>query len=124
MTFLYTPEHQWLQLGADGIATVGITPHAQDTLGDIVFVELPAVGRLLAQSEVAAVVESVKTAADVYAPVAGMVVEVNEGLRSEPSLANSAPQQGGWFFKVKLSEPESLGSLLSETAYQALLGDA
>ncbi len=119
MTLKYTPDHEWLSIDGD-IATVGITHHAQDALGDVVFVDLPAVGTPFAQKDVAGVVESVKAAADVYMPVTGVVVEVNEDLRSDPALANTDPLGAGWFFKVKLSSPAELDALLDETAYAAL----
>ncbi len=119
MTLKYTPDHEWLSIDGD-IATVGITHHAQDALGDVVFVDLPAVGTTLAQKAVAGVVESVKAAADVYMPVTGEVVEVNEELRNDPALANTDPLGQGWFFKVKLSNPGELAELLDETAYAAL----
>ena len=106
---------------ADGTATVGITVHAQDALGDVVFVDLPEVGKTYAPKEVAGVVESVKAAADVYMPVTGEIVEVNETLRDDPSLANSDPLGTGWFFKVKLAKPAELDSLMSSTAYDDLL---
>ena len=105
----------------DGTATVGITVHAQDALGDVVFVDLPEVGKTFAEKEVAGVVESVKAAADVYMPVDGEVVEVNEALRDDPALANSDPLKAGWFFKVKLSNPAQLDALMDSTAYDALL---
>ena len=119
MSLKYTPDHEWLNIDGD-IATVGITHHAQDALGDVVFVDLPAVGTTFAQKDVAGVVESVKAAADVYMPVTGKVIEVNEDLRNDPSLANSDPLGAGWFFKVKLSNPAELAELLDETAYAAL----
>jgi len=118
MTVKYTEDHEWLKLDAD-IATVGITVHAQDALGDVVFVELPEVGATFAQKDTAGVVESVKAAADVYMPVSGEVIEVNEALRDDPSLANSDPLGTGWFFKVKLSDPSQLDSLMDETSYTA-----
>ncbi len=121
MTIKYTPDHEWLQIEADGTAIVGITHHAQDALGDVVFVDLPAVGATFAKGEVAGVVESVKAAADLYAPVSGEVVAVNEALRDDPSLANSDPLASGWFFKVKLSNPAELADLLDQTGYDALL---
>ena len=116
MTVKYTEDHEWLKLDAD-IATVGITVHAQDALGDVVFVELPEVGATFAQKETAGVVESVKAAADVYMPVSGEVTEVNEALRNDPSLANSDPLGAGWFFKVKLSDVSQLDALMDETSY-------
>ena len=112
----YTEDHEWLRIEGD-IATVGITHHAQDALGDVVFVDLPAVGSSFKQKDVAGVVESVKAAADVYMPVSGEVTEVNEGLRADPSLANSDPLQAGWFFKVRLSHAAELDALLDETSY-------
>lgn len=121
MSRLYSPEHQWIDPSLDP-AWVGITPHAQETLGDVVFVDLPAVGAVFEAGSVACVVESVKAAADVFMPASGEVVEVNEALRADPSLANSDPLGAGWFFKVKLSQPDELGRLLDEQAYAALLG--
>ncbi len=112
----FSDEHVWVRVEGD-TGVVGITVHAQDTLGDIVFVELPAVGKALAARDVAGVVESVKAAADVYAPVSGTVTEVNEALRADPSLANSEPLGAGWFYKVQLSQPAELDALMDETAY-------
>ncbi len=112
----FSDEHVWVRVEGD-TGTVGITVHAQDTLGDIVFVELPAIGRVLAARDVAGVVESVKAAADVYAPVSGTVTEVNEALRADPALANSEPLGAGWFYKVKLSSPAELDALMDEAAY-------
>jgi len=121
MSIKYTPDHEWLEVHGDGTATVGITVHAQDALGDVVFVDLPEVGKTYAEKEVAGVVESVKAAADVYMPVDGEVTEVNEALRDDPALANTDPLKAGWFFKVKLSNPAQLDALMDETAYDALL---
>ena len=121
MSIKYTPDHEWLEVHADGTATVGITVHAQDALGDVVFVDLPEVGKTFAEKEVAGVVESVKAAADVYMPVDGEITEVNESLRDDPSLANSDPLKAGWFFKVRLSNPAQLDALMDATAYDALL---
>ena len=118
MTIKYTPDHEWLKIDGDS-ATVGITHHAQDALGDVVFVDLPAVGTSFAQKDVAGVVESVKAAADVYMPVSGEVTEINEALRSDPALANTDPLGAGWFFKVKLSDTSQIADLLDETAYNA-----
>jgi len=112
----YTEDHVWVEVDGDH-ARIGITLHAQEALGDIVFVDLPAIGSAIAQKETAGVVESVKAAADVYMPVSGEVTEVNEALREDPSLANTDPQGAGWFFKVKLSEPAQVNALLDETAY-------
>ncbi len=121
MSIKYTPDHEWLDVHGDGTATVGITMHAQDALGDVVFVDLPEVGKTYAEKEVAGVVESVKAAADVYMPVDGEITEVNEALRDDPALANSDPLKAGWFFKVKLSNPAQLDALMDATAYDALL---
>jgi len=113
----YTESHEWVRVEADGTVTIGITDHAQEALGDLVFVELPEVGKSYGQQEVAGVVESVKAAADVYMPVSGEVLEVNEELRNEPTLANTDPLGAGWFFKVKLSNAAEVDGLLDETAY-------
>ena len=123
MTIKYTEDHEWLKIEGD-VATVGITVHAQDALGDVVFVDLPEVGAMLAQKETAGVVESVKAAADVYMPVAGEVTEVNETLRADPSLANTDPLGSGWFFKVKLSDVSQLDALMDETSYSAFSANA
>lgn len=123
MSIKYTEDHEWLKVDGD-MATVGITVHAQDALGDVVFVDLPEVGKVLAPRDVAGVVESVKAAADVYMPVSGEIVEVNEALRADPSLANSDPQGAGWFFKVRLSDASQLDALLDETAYTAFSANA
>jgi glycine cleavage system H protein len=116
MTIKYTPDHEWLKVDGNS-ATVGITHHAQDALGDVVFVDLPEVGKTFAAKDIAGVVESVKAAADVYMPVSGEVTEVNEALRADPSLANSDPLGAGWFFKVKLANPAELDALMDETSY-------
>ena len=123
MTTKYTEDHEWLKIDGD-MATVGITVHAQDALGDVVFVDLPAVGATFAQKETAGVVESVKAAADVYMPVSGEVTEVNEALRADPSLANTDPLGTGWFFKVKLSDASQLDALMDETKYTAFSASA
>jgi glycine cleavage system H protein len=119
----FSDEHVWVKAEGDS-GVVGITTHAQNTLGDIVFVEFPEVGKTLAQKDVAGVVESVKAAADIYAPVSGTVTEVNEALRAEPSLANTDPQGAGWFFKLKLADASELDALMDETAYAAFSKDA
>ena len=121
MSIKYTPDHEWVEVHGDGTATVGITVHAQDALGDVVFVDLPEVGKTFAEKEVAGVVESVKAAADVYMPVDGEITEVNEALRDDPALANSDPLKAGWFFKVRLSNPAQIDALLDATAYDDLL---
>jgi len=123
MTIKYTEDHEWLKIEGD-IATVGITVHAQDALGDVVFVDLPSVGTTLMQKEVAGVVESVKAAADVYMPVSGEVTEVNEALRDDPALANTDPLGAGWFFKVKMSDASQLVALMDETSYSAFSASA
>ena len=123
MSIKYTPDHEWLSIDGD-VATVGITHHAQDALGDVVFVELPEVGAAIAAKAVAGVVESVKAAADVYMPVTGTITEVNEALRDDPSLANSDPLGAGWFFKVKLSNKSELDALMDETSYTAFSANA
>jgi glycine cleavage system H protein len=123
MTIKYTPDHEWINVDGD-IATVGITHHAQDALGDVVFVDLPEVGKSYAQKDAAAVVESVKAAADVYMPVNAEVLEVNEALRADPSLANSDPLGAGWFFKIKLANPAELDAFMDETSYTSFAADA
>ena len=119
----YTEDHEWLNVDGD-IATVGITHHAQDALGDVVFVDLPEVGKAFAPKDVAGVVESVKAAADVYMPISGEIIEVNEALRADPALANSDPLGAGWFFKVKLSKPVELDALMDETSYTTFSANA
>ncbi|MCJ8190180.1 glycine cleavage system protein GcvH [Sphingomicrobium aestuariivivum] len=121
MTLYYTKEHEWLRVEGD-VATVGISNHAQEALGDIVFAEVPEAGRTVAKGDDAAVVESVKAASDVYAPVSGEVVEGNEALDGDPSLVNSDPEGEGWFFKIKLSDPSELEGLMDEAAYKDFLG--
>lgn len=117
----YTEEHEWLML--DGaVATVGITTHAAEQLGDLVFVELPEVGAKVAKGDKAATVESVKAASEVYAPLDGEVVEVNQAIVDDPSLVNSAAQGDGWFFKLKLADASAMDKLLDEAAYQKLIG--
>ena len=118
MSIKYTEDHEWVKVDGD-IAIVGITEHAQDALGAVVFVELPEVGKTLAQNDVAGGGESVKAAADEYMPVSGAGVEVNQALADEPSLANSDPMGAGWFFKVKLAKADEVAALLDEAAYKA-----
>jgi glycine cleavage system H protein len=118
MSIKYTPDHEWLKVDGD-TAVVGITHHAQDALGDVVFVDLPEVGKTFAAKDIAGVVESVKAAADVYMPVTGEITEVNEALRADPALANTDPMGAGWFFKVKLSNTAELDALMDETSYTA-----
>ena len=124
MTVHYSKDHEWIDIADHEAAIVGITVHAQDALGDVVFVDLPEVGKRYKQGEVAGVVESVKAAADIFMPVSGEVVEVNEALRDDPSLANSDPMNAGWFFKVKLSAPAELDALMDEAAYNAFAASA
>ena len=119
MTVKFTKDHEWVETTGADAATVGITVHAQDALGDVVFVDLPEVGTTYAQGEVAGVVESVKAAADVFMPVSGEVVEVNEALRADPGLANTDPLGAGWFFKVRLSDATQVDALLDSADYDA-----
>jgi glycine cleavage system H protein len=121
MTTKYTEEHEWINIEDHEAAVVGITLHAQESLGDVVFVELPEVGRSYKRGEVAGVVESVKAAADLYMPVTGEVVEVNEALKADPSLANSDPMGEGWFFKVHVTEMADFDQLMDGPDYDALL---
>ena len=123
MSIKYSKEHEWINAADTNAAIVGITVHAQDALGDVVFVDLPGVGSIFQAGEVAGVVESVKAAADVYMPVTGEIVEVNEALRDDPSLANSDPLASGWFFKVKMSNVSELEGLMEETAYNDFAKD-
>jgi glycine cleavage system H protein len=118
MSLYFTKEHEWVSVEGD-IATVGISDHAQEALGDIVFAEVPEGGKVVAKGDDAAVVESVKAASDVYAPVGGEVVEGNAALADDPSLINRDPEGEGWFFKLKLSDPSELEGLMSETDYRA-----
>ena len=123
MSIKYSKEHEWINAADTNAAVVGITVHAQDALGDVVFVDLPEVGATFNAGDVAGVVESVKAAADVYMPVTGEIVEVNETLRADPALANSDPLNTGWFFKVKLSNVSELDGLMTETAYNDFAKD-
>jgi len=119
----FTKDHEWLRVDGD-IATVGITPFAQEKLGDLVFIELPSIGATLDKGAVAATVESVKAAADVYAPVAGEVVAVNGRLAEQPGLVNAEPTGNGWLFKMKPADTSDLGDLLDEEAYNGLTAAA
>ena len=121
MTVKYTSDHEWIQLEDHEAAVVGITLHAQDALGDVVFVDLPEVGKTYNKGEIAGVVESVKAAADIYMPVTGEVVEVNEELRANPALANTDPMGNGWFFKVHVINMAEFDQLMDPPAYDALL---
>jgi glycine cleavage system H protein len=118
----YTDEHEWIDV-EDDIATVGITDYAQGQLGDIVFVELPEIGALIEQGKDAAVVESVKAASDVYAPITGEITEVNPALEEDPALVNSAPEDEGWFFKMTIADPGELDALMDEDGYKAFVAE-
>ena len=122
MTTKYSEDHEWFSVD-DDIGTVGITNHAQSQLGDIVFVELPEVGSTVEAGDEAGVVESVKAASDLFTPVSGKIVKVNEALDAEPSIANSDPTGNGWFFKIKLSDADELNSLMDEASYNELIAD-
>ena len=117
MSLYFTKDHEWIRVDGD-VATVGISNHAQEALGDIVFAEVPDAGKSLSKGDDAAVVESVKAASDVYAPVGGQVVEGNAALGDDPSLINRDPEGDGWFFKLRLSDPSELDGLMDETAYR------
>lgn len=118
----YAKSHEWLKPAGDGTATVGITDYAQNSLGDITYVQLPKAGATLAAGQVYGVVESVKAASDLYMPVAGTVIEVNSALDSAPETVNGAPYDGGWMLKIKLADPASVDSLLDAAAYGKLIG--
>jgi glycine cleavage system H protein len=117
MPVYFTKEHEWISVDGD-TATVGISDHAQEQLGDVVFAEVPDAGRRLSKGQEAAVVESVKAASDVYAPVSGEVIEGNQAVADDPSLVNSDPEGQGWFFKLKLDNPSELDGLMDEAAYR------
>ena len=119
----YTASHEWLKSEADGTVTIGITDHAQEALGDLVYVELPALGRAVAAAEACAVVESVKAASDIYAPIAGEVVAVNDALSATPEVVNE-DAYAAWLFKLKPADPSAAGKLLDAAAYEATIGDA
>jgi glycine cleavage system H protein len=120
MSRLFTEEHEWIDVDGD-IATVGITDYAQSQLGDIVFADVPAIGAALVRGGDAAVVESVKAASDVYAPVSGTVVEANDALSADPALVNTDPEGAGWFFKMELADAGELDGLMNASAYQAFV---
>ena len=117
----YSKEHEWVRVEGD-IATCGISDYAQSQLGDVVYVELPAVGKTASRMDEIAVVESVKAASDIYAPLGGEVVEANDKLADEPGLVNSAPEGDGWFFKLRIAEPAELDELMDEGAYRDYVG--
>ncbi|HET9714900.1 MAG TPA: glycine cleavage system protein GcvH [Pseudolabrys sp.] len=119
----YTSDHEWILIDKD-FATVGITPFAQEKMGDLVFVQLPKPGTLLEAGAAAAVVESVKAASDVYAPIKGEVIEVNQQVADDPTLVNSDPTGKGWLFRIKIADRSQLNGLMDESAYQALIADA
>lgn len=114
----FTDEHEWIDVDGD-TATVGITDYAQEQLGDIVFVELPTAGKSLEKGDDAAVVESVKAASDVYAPISGKVLEPNEDLEEDPALVNTDPEEGGWFFRMTVGDPSELEGLMDAAAYKS-----
>ena len=120
MTLFFTRDHEWVRVDGE-LATVGITDYAQGQLGDVVFVELPTIGDSVTAGKEAAVVESVKAASDVYAPLSGEIAKVNEALVDEPGLVNSAPEAAGWFFQLKLNDPRELDGLMDAAAYQAFV---
>lgn len=116
----YTDEHEWIEV-EDDVATVGITDYAQGQLGDIVYVELPEVGALIEQGKDAAVVESVKAASDVYAPITGEITEINPALEDNPALVNSSPEDEGWFFRMTIADAGELDALMDEEGYKAFI---
>ena len=119
----YMESHEWVRNDGDGTATIGITDHAQDALGDVVFVELPDLGAELSAGDESGVVESVKAASDIYAPVSGEVIAINEQLVDSPELVNESPYGDGWFYRVRLADPEELEDLMDAEAYQGMLED-
>jgi len=122
-TMKYTEDHEWIAIDGD-IGTVGITNFAQEQLGDVVFVELPASGRVVEKGDEVAVVESVKAASEVYSPISGEITEVNSRIEGEPSLINSEAETGAWFIKIRLSDPSQLEGLMDSAAYQALVAES
>jgi glycine cleavage system H protein len=120
----YTTSHEWVKDNGDGTVTVGITDHAQDALGDLVYVELPAAGKTVAANEACAVVESVKAASDIYSPLAGEVIETNAALGDAPETVNQAPYGDGWLFKLRVADAAAAGGLLDAAGYQKVLDDA
>jgi glycine cleavage system H protein len=119
-TLRFTKDHEWVRLDGD-LAVIGITDYAQSQLGDVVYVELPEIGRRVGQGNEAAVVESVKAASEVYAPVSGEVAEVNEALAADPAMVNADPMGDGWFLKLRLDDPKELDGLMDEEAYKRLV---
>ena len=121
MSVKFTEEHEWITV-AGGVATVGITTHAAEQLGDVVFVDLPAIGKAVEKGKEAAVVESVKAASEVYAPIDGEIVDVNKAIADEPSLVNSDPEGGAWFMKIKIANPAQLEGLMDRAADDTFVG--
>lgn len=121
MSVKYTADHEWVKLEADDIVQIGITNHAQEQLGDVVFVELPEIDTAYGQGDDISVIESVKAASELKAPVSGSIVAVNEALSDEPNIVNDDPMEAGWFCRLKLSDPSELDALLDEDAYNATL---
>ena len=121
-TLRFTKDHEWVRLDGD-LAVVGITDYAQSQLGDVVYVELPEIGRRVEQGKEAAVVESVKAASEVYAPISGEVAEVNEALAADPAMVNADPMGEGWFLKLRLDAPQELDGLMDKAAYERLVGE-
>ncbi|MDA8646641.1 glycine cleavage system protein GcvH [Porticoccaceae bacterium] len=120
----YAESHEWLRLEGDGTALVGVTDHAQDALGDVVYVELPEIGARIDAGAEVAVVESVKAASDIYAPVTGEILLINDALEDQPDLVNSSPYADGWLFSVRLDNPEEVQAMLDADAYQAVIDEA
>ena len=120
----YAESHEWLRLECDGTAVIGISDHAQDALGDVVYAELPDIGAQIDAGAEVAVVESVKAASDIYSPVTGEILMINESLEDQPDLVNSSPYADGWLFCVRLDNPEELNSMLDADAYQSVVDDA
>lgn len=118
MTIKFSKDHEWISIDG-GVGTVGITDHAQQALGDVVFVEVPEIGRKLKAKEACAVVESVKAASDIYAPVSGEIIAINDAIVANSALVNQAAEGAAWFFKIKLSDPRELDALMDKTAYVA-----
>ena len=122
MTTMFTPDHEWINIEDHEAAVVGITLHAQEALGDVVFVDLPEVGRVVVANEPIAVVESVKAASDVYAPISGQVVEGNAALGDAPETVNDQPEGAGWFARIKVADPSEVEALMDRAAYEDFLG--
>jgi len=121
--FLYTKDHEWLDLDDDGVVTVGVTDHAQEALGELVFVEVPEVGVTFANGDACAVVESVKAASDIYCPITGEITEVNAALEDEPELVNSSPYEAGWVFRIRPDDATALNELMDAEAYETFLAE-